>query len=59
MFYVNNYIDIDQFNQLYAPDWLEKSIQNADAVAWKLIPALTKVIDLRKKEARKKQEVVN
>ncbi len=26
VFYVNNYIDWDQFNQLYAPDWLEKSI---------------------------------
>lgn len=32
MFYFNNYIDWDQFNQLCDPDWLEKDIQSADAV---------------------------
>lgn len=32
-FYVSNYIDWDQFNQLYDPDWLTKGIRNADAVA--------------------------
>ncbi len=26
MLYVNNYIDWDQFNQLYALDWLEKGV---------------------------------
>ncbi len=59
VFYVNNYIDWDQFNQLYAPDWLEKGVQNADAVAQKLTSASTKVTDLRREEARKKQEVVD
>ncbi len=42
VFYVNNYIDWDQFNQLYDPDWMEKDIKNADAVARKLEPALTR-----------------
>ena len=59
VFYVNNYIDWDQFNQLYAPDWLEKGVRNADAVAWKLTPVSTKATDLRREEARKKQEVVD
>ncbi len=39
VFYVNNYIDWDQFNQLYDPDWMEKGIRNADAVVRKLRPA--------------------
>ncbi len=59
VFYVNNYIDWDQFNQLYAPDLLEKGVQNANAVARKLTPALTKATDLRREEARQKQEVVD
>lgn len=59
VFYVNNYIDWDQFNQLYALDWLKKGVQNADAVAQKLKLALTKAINLRKKKARRKQEVVD
>ncbi len=59
VFYVNNYIDWDQSNQLYAPDWLKKGIQNANAVAQELIPAPTKATDLRRDEARKKQEVVD
>ncbi len=59
VFYVNNYIDWDQFNQLYAPDWLEKGIRNADAIARKLTPASTKATDLRKEKAGQKQEVVD
>ncbi len=59
VFYVNNYIDWDQFNQLYVPDWPEKNVQNVDKVVQKLTSASTKATDLRKKEARKKQEVVN
>ncbi len=55
MFYVNNYIDWDQFNQLYDPDWLNKSIQNADAVARRLGPASTKATNLRLEEARKRK----
>lgn len=38
---------------------MKKGIQNADVVACRLEPALTKVTNLRKKEARKKQEVVD
>ncbi len=59
VFYVNNYINWDQLNQLYAPDWLEKDVRNADTVARKLIPALTKATDLRREKARQKQEVVD
>ena len=54
MFYVNNYIYWDQFNQLYAPDWLEKSVQNADAVAQKLLSASIKATDLKREGAKKK-----
>ncbi len=42
LFYVNNYIDWDQFNQLYDLDWMEKGIRNVDAVARKLGPASTR-----------------
>ncbi len=59
VFYINNYVDWDQFNQLYTPNWLEKSVQNANIVAQKLIPASTKAIDLKKDKARKKQKVVD
>ena len=45
MFYVNNYIDWNQFNQLYNLDWMEKSIQNADVVTCKLGPALIRAIN--------------
>ena len=62
VFYVNNYIDGDQFNQLYDADWFNKDIRNADAVACKLGPVLIKVTNLRlqvaKKKIRKKHEVV-
>ena len=42
VFYINNYIDWDQFNLLYNLDWIKKCIKNAYAVAYKLEPALTK-----------------
>ena len=62
VFYVNNYIDWDQFNQLYDADWFNKGIQNADEVACKFGPASIKVTNLRlkvaKEEAQKKQKVV-
>ncbi len=59
MFYINNYIDWDQFNQLYAPNWLEKGLQNADTVAQKLTPASIKATDLRRDAVRQKQKVVD
>ena len=62
VFYVNNYIDWDQFNQLYNADWFKKSIQNADAVARKLRSASIKATNLRlevtKEKVQKKYEVV-
>ena len=53
VFYVNNYIDWDQFNQLYDADWFNKGIRNADAVARKLGPALIKVTNLKLEVAKK------
>ena len=53
VFYVNNHIDWDQFNQLYDSDWLSKAIQNADAVACRLGPASIKATNLRLDKARK------
>ena len=62
VFYVNNYIHWDQFNQLYDAYWFNKGIRNADAVARKLGPTSIKATNLRlevaKEEVQKKQEVV-
>ena len=55
VFYVNNYINWDQFNQLYDPDWIEKGIQNADVVAHKLRPASIKATNHRLEVAREEQ----
>ena len=44
VFYINNYIDWDQFNQLYDPDWIENGINNADAITRKLGLASTRAI---------------
>lgn len=54
MFYINNYINWNQFNQLLALDWLQKDIQNIDVVAQKLKPTSITVINLKRKKARKK-----
>lgn len=62
VFYSNNYINWDQFSQLYDLDWMEKSIRNADAVARKLGPALTRVInyslEVARKERQKREEIM-
>ena len=62
IFYINNQIDWNQFNQLYDADQFNKGIRNADAVARKLRPASIKTTNLRlevaKKEVQKKHEVV-
>lgn len=42
MFYVNNYINWDKFNQIYDLDQIKKFIENIDAVAYKLRLALIK-----------------
>ena len=62
VFYINNYIDWDQFNQLYDADWFNKSMRNANAVARQLEPASIKATNLKlevaKEKIRKKHEVV-
>ncbi len=62
VFYINNYIDWDQFNQLYDLDWIEKGIRTADAVAHKLGPASTRVtnqrLEVAREDRRKKEEMV-
>ncbi len=62
VFCVNNYIDWDQFNQLYDPDWMKKRIKNTDIVARKLRPALTRAtnqrLEIPKEKRRKKEEIV-
>ncbi len=56
VFYVNNYIDWDQFNQLYDPDWIEKDIRNADVVARKLGPVSTRATNQRLEVAKEKRQ---
>ena len=62
VFYVNNYIDWDQFNQLYNPDWREKTIKNVDTVACKLgatlIRAINDRLEIARKERQKKEEIM-
>ena len=55
VFYVNNYIDWDQFNQLYDSDWMKKGVKNADAVTCKLRLALTRAINDKLEAARKEK----
>ena len=56
VFYINNYIDWDQFNQLYDPDWMEKDIKNVNAVACKLGLASPKVTNDRLEVFREKRQ---
>lgn len=56
IFYINNYINQDQFNQLYNFNWLNKNIQNKNAVVCRLQPALTKAINLKLEKTQKKQK---
>ncbi len=62
VFYVNNYIDWDQFNQLYHLDMIEKSIRNIDVVARKLgvasIRATNHRLEVAREEKRKREERV-
>ena len=62
VFYINNYIDWDQFNQLYDPDWMDKGIKNADAVSHKLGPALTRAtnnrLEVAGKNRQKREEII-
>ena len=62
VFYVNNDIDWDQFNQLYDFDWMKKGIKSAYTIVCKLWPALTRANNYRlevvKKERWKKEEII-
>ncbi len=62
VFYVNNYIDWNQFNQLYDLDRIEKGIRNADAVVRKLGPASTRPtnqrLEVAREERQKREEIV-
>ena len=62
MFYINNYIDWDQFSQLYDLEWIEIDIKNINAIACKLGPALTRAINDRlevaKEKRRKREEMI-
>ncbi len=52
VFYINNYINWDRFNQLYNLNLLEKSIWNANTVTYMLTSTLTKAISLRLEVAK-------
>lgn len=62
VFYINKYINWNQFNQLYDLDQIEKKIQNADLVTHKLEPASIKATNHRledvKKEKQTREEIV-
>lgn len=62
MFYINNYIDWNQFNQLYNPNQIEKGIKNTNAITYKLELALTKITNYRfevaREEKQKKEEIL-
>ena len=46
-FYLNNYIDWNQFNQLYNPEWQTKGTRSANAIVQKLMPASRKTMEQR------------
>ena len=56
VFYVNNYINWDEFNQLYDFDWIEKGIRNTDAVTCKLRLISTRATNQRIKVAREERQ---
>ena len=53
IFYHKNYINWDQFNQLYDPEWQTKGTQSANTIRQKLMPASKKAIE-QKQAARAK-----
>lgn len=55
VFYVNNFINQDQFNQLYNLDSMNKGIRNTDVIGSKFRPALTKAINHKLKVASKER----
>lgn len=55
MFYVNNYINWNLFNQLHDSDKIEKSIKNADIVVHKFGPPLISATYQRLKVAKEER----
>lgn len=56
MFYINNYIDQNLFNQLYDLNYIEKDIRSAYTVVCKLRPALTRTTNHKLKVARENKQ---
>ncbi len=59
---MNNYIDWDQSNELYDPNWMEKSIKNVDVVTRKLgltsTRATNQKLEVAREEKQKKEEIM-
>lgn len=56
VFYVNDYIKWDQFNQLYDLNWIKKGINNVNAVVFKLELAVITATNYRLKIASKQKQ---
>ena len=57
IFYVNNYINEDQFNNLYNPDWMKKGIRNIHAIVRKLRLASIRTTNNKLEIAREKRQI--
>lgn len=61
IFYINHYIDSDQFKQLYNPDWMEKDINNINTVARMFRLASIRTTNYKfevvREKKRKKEEI--
>ena len=62
VFYINNYIDWDQFNKFYDLDRMKKGISNTNVVTRNLRLALIKLtnhkLEIARKKQRKREEMV-
>ena len=56
VFYINNNIDWNQFNQLYHFDGMEKNIQNVDVIVCKLRPVLIRATNYKLKVVKENQQ---
>lgn len=54
--YIYNYINQDQFDELYNLNWIEKNLQNIDIILSKIRLALIRAINYRIDNARKKKQ---
>lgn len=62
VFYINDYIDEDQFNHLYNSNQIKKVIKNADKVTCKLGPVLIRainyILEVVREEKYKRKEMM-